>query len=388
MSRQVVKTEKWWIEYADGKRSLDVETSQSAYTLGFSNHEIIDAMAEQLKSVSRIIPYWTESHPAIDKLKDFIFKSSDGNWANLKWSTSGTSAVEAAIQCHDYYWHAETKTNKTKILSYTPVWHGTTYLTRGMNNRKQNVINSSRILNVDTPNWLKYEDRESEEARALYETELFFKQGDVGGVIFNPVAWFNGVMPFSKNWWFRLRELCDKYDVLMIVDDITACWGKCGGWQSFNAIGGGVKPDISTLGKAVTSGHAPFGITLHNERIHNRLNGLTYPYGHAWNPSMGAVAAMNKVTEIIIRDNLLEHTKTIEKRNIGMCERLGDKIAGFRTVGTFLAIDFHEDIPNEKYMSGGLSTKYRPNVLKITSPLIADDDYHLCLEEKISEILK
>lgn len=385
MKREIIKTEKWWIHYGDGTKALDVEQSQSAYTLGFSNHEIIDAMADQLKSVSRVIPYWTEYHPEIEKVQDSIFNTSNDNWRGIKYSTSGTSAVEAAIMVHDEYWHKEGAPHKTKIVSYTPVWHGTTYITRGLNNLKQNVLNSSRILNVHTPDWLKYEDRDAEEDRALSETEEYFKRGDVGGVIFNPVAWFHGVMPFSKNWWHALRELCDKYNVLMILDDITACWGKVGTWQSFTGIGDGVKPDISALGKAVTGGHAPFGITVYNERIYSKVPG--FMYGHAWNPSMGAVAAMNKTTEIIQRDNLLEHTKTIERKNIEMCERLGDRIAGYRSVGCFLAVDFHEDIPHEKYMSGGLSTKYRPYVLKITSPLIADDSYHAALEEKLENIL-
>lgn len=384
MSREIVKTEKWWIHYSDGSKALDVECSQSAYTLGFSNHEIIDAMAEQLKSVSRVIPYWDESHPEIEKLRQSVYGSGNDNWRAMKFMTSGTSAVEAAIAAHDEYW-AKEDPRKTKILSYTPVWHGTTYITRGLNNLKQNVLNSSRILNVDTPNWLKYEDRDLEEERALADTEEYFKQGDVGGVIFNPVAWFNGVMPFSKNWWHRLRELCDKYDVLMILDDITACWGKVGTWQSFTGIGDGVKPDISALGKSIAAGHAPFGLTVWNEKVFSRVP--MFMYGHAWNPSMGAVAAMNKTTDIIKRDGLLEHSNTVERKNIEMCQRLGDRIAGYRSVGCFLAIDFHEDIPHEKYMSGGLSTKYRPYVLKLTSPLIADDSYHAALEEKIENIL-
>lgn len=385
MSREVIKTEKWWIYYGDGSRALDIESSQSAYTLGFSNHEIADAIAEQLKSVSRVIPYWVEYHPEIEKLKNSVLGSADNNWVDIKFSTSGTSAVEAAIYANDYYWHAE-NSNKTKILSYNPVWHGTTYLTRGLNGLNRNIINSDRVLNVATPNWLKYEDREFEEERALFDTEIYFRQGDVGAVIFNPVAWFNGVMPYSKNWWHQLRELCDKYDVLMILDDITACWGKVGTWQSFTGIGDNVKPDISCLGKSVTGGHAPFGITVWNERVASRIK--TFNYGHAWNPSMGAVAAMNKTTEIIQRDNLLEHSKTIERKNLEMCQRLGDLIAGYRSVGCFLAVDFHEDISPEKYMSGGLSTKYRPYVLKVTSPLIADDSYHQALEEKIIQILE
>jgi len=63
MKRSVKRTHKWWIEYQDGTRAMDLEMSQSAYTLGFSNEEIIDDMADQLRTVSRVIPYWEEEQP-------------------------------------------------------------------------------------------------------------------------------------------------------------------------------------------------------------------------------------------------------------------------------------------------------------------------------------
>lgn len=380
--KEVVKTEKWWIHYKDGSRSLDLETSQSAYTLGFSNPEIIQSMYDQMSSVSRIIPYWLETTKEIQECKNFIL--STGNWSKLNWSTSGTSAVECAILMCDEYW-ASLGSKKTKLLSYAPVWHGTTYITRSLNNVKQNVLNSSRIINVDTPNWLKYEDREVEELRALKETEEHFKSGDVSGVIFNPVAWFNGIMPFSKYFWKSLRELCDKYDVLMIVDDITACWGKVGTWHSFTGIGDNVQPDISAMGKSIGAGHAPIGVTVCNKRVAEKT--MHMQYGHTWTPYMAAIAAINKTTEIIKRDVLLEKSKEIEIKNKNLCEFLSDKIASYRTCGAFLAIDLKNEIPKERYTFRGLSTKHRKNVIKITVPLIADDEYYHELQKKLVFIL-
>ena len=94
MSRRVSKTYKWWIEYEDGTRAMDLEMSQSAYTLGFSNEEIIDAMSDQLRSVSRVLPFWQEEHPSIQLAKSSIMDT--GKWSRIQWSVSGTSAVEAA----------------------------------------------------------------------------------------------------------------------------------------------------------------------------------------------------------------------------------------------------------------------------------------------------
>ena len=388
MSRRVSKTHKWWIEYEDGTRAMDLEMSQSAYTLGFSNEEIIDAMSDQLRSVSRVLPFWQEEHPSIQLAKSSIMDT--GKWSRIQWSVSGTSAVEAAIGMSDH-WHASQESShckKPKIISYTPVWHGTSYLTLGLSNPNIRAWNSSRCVNIPSPNWIYEKDRLVEEERALSQTESYMSKGNVGAVIFNPISYFNGIMPFSQWWWKELRSLCDEYNVNMICDDITACWGKCKEWHSYMSMGGGVKPDISALGKAITGGHAPIGITVANAKIASRLKNWTY--GHSWNPSMGAIAAINKVTQITKMDNLLGESNWIQEEHDQMCDRLllDGLIKSWRSYGCFCAIDLKKDLPHEHYIANGLSTKYRPNVIKITAPLIANEEYFNDLETSLRGLLK
>lgn len=385
MHRNVKSTYKWWIEYEDGSRSLDLEMSQSAYTLGFSNEKIINAMADQLRTVSRVTPYWRESHPAIEEAKHSICGS--GQWSTIQWSVSGTSAVEAAIGMSDHY-HASKGSNKPQIISYTPVWHGTSYLTLGLSNNRR-VWNSSRCVNIPTPTWKDEKDRHGSEKSALIETEKEIKRyGNVGAIIFNPVSYFNGIMPFSQWWWKEIRLLCDKHDVNMICDDITACWGKCKEWHSYMSMGGGVKPDISALGKAIAGGHAPIGVTVANQKIAQTLK--NWIYGHSWNPSMGAIAAINKVTEITKKRDLLGNANWIQEEHDQMCDRLllDGLIKSWRSYGCFCAIDLNKDLPQEHYIAKGLSTKYRPNVIKITAPLIANDEYFFDLEHALRGLLK
>ena len=385
MKRNVKKTHKWWIEYEDGSRAMDLEMSQSAYTLGFSNEEIIDAMSDQLRQVSRVIPYWEEDHPTIQEAKNSICGS--GKWSKIQWSVSGTSAVEAAIGMSDH-WHSSQGNDKPLIISYTPVWHGTSYLTLGLSNQGIRSWNSSRCVGIPSPTWIDEKDRQDEEIRALTETEHHMRNGNIGAVIFNPISYFNGIMPFSQWWWKKLRQLCDEYDVHMICDDITACWGKCKDWHSYMSMGSGVKPDISALGKAIASGHAPIGVTVANQKIATEMS--NWVYGHSWNPSMSAIAAINATTRITKRDNLIGNSNWIEDQHDQMCDRLlqDGKIVSWRSYGCFLAIDLVNDIPQEHYIAKGLSTKYRPNVIKITAPLIANEEYFNDLETSLRGLLE
>jgi putrescine aminotransferase len=234
--------------------------------------------------------------------------------------------------------------------------------------------------------WFKLPEREEEELRCLKETEEYLKQGNVGGIIFNPVAWFNGFSPFSNNFWVQLRKLCNEYDSLMIVDDVMSCWGKLGSWYSYETFEGHVKPDIIAIGKSMTSGLVPIGAAMCNKKVAEKIRHMKY--GHTWCPYMGAIGAINKTIEIIQRENLLDKAITIQKHNEEMCESFGDKIRSYRALGCFLAIDLHTDIPQDKYISKGLSTRYREKVIKITSPLIADQEYHIELKKKLNFILR
>jgi adenosylmethionine-8-amino-7-oxononanoate aminotransferase len=385
LKKEVNLTKKWWIYYKDGSRTMDLEMSQSAYTLGFSNEEIIDAMADQLRQVSRVIPYWEESNSAIEEAKNSI--GGSGEWSKLQWSVSGTSAVEAAIGMSDH-WHSSQGNDKPLIISYTPVWHGTSYLTLGLSNQGIRSWNSSRCVSIPSPTWIDKKDRQDEEIRALTETEHHMRNGNIGAVIFNPISYFNGIMPFSQWWWKKLRSLCDEYNVNMICDDITACWGKCKDWHSYMSMGGGVKPDISALGKAIAGGHAPIGVTVANKKIAKEMS--NWVYGHSWNPSMGAIAAINKVTQITKKRDLLGNAHWIQEEHDQMCDRLllDGLIKSWRSYGCFCAIDLVKDIPQEHYIAKGLSTKYRPNVIKITAPLIADEEYFNDLETSLRGLLE
>jgi adenosylmethionine-8-amino-7-oxononanoate aminotransferase len=123
-----------------------------------------------------------------------------------------------------------------------------------------------------------------------------------------------------------------------------------------------------------------------NKKVAEKITHMMY--GHTWSPYMGAVGAINKTIEIIQRENLLDKATIIQKHNEEMCESFGDKIRSYRALGCFLAIDLHTDISQDKYISKGLSTRYREKVIKITSPLIADQEYHTELKKKLNFILR
>lgn len=381
----VEKTEGHYV-YVEGKKLLDY-THSIAFTLGYSNEEIIDGIASELRNVSRSqIPrgYTTES---IEEVSTWLCET--GDWAGYAWSVTGTGAVECAIGMNDTYWQQKEKFDKRKIISFTSVWHGTSYLTKAMGLPHRYIWNSDRLEHIKLPSWRYIENRDEEEAKTLKQLADKFESDheSIGCIIFDPVPWFETAQ-FSETWWKTVRKLCDDYNVLMIVDDVATGFGKLGSIHSHTVVGGGVQADISALGKSITAGMAPLSATVCNKKVRDVI-GNYLEYGHTYCPYMGGIGAMKALKTIFERDKILERVPTIN----GLLNKMGDDfierglIQSYRTAGVMMAMDLTESFQAQKQTQFGLSGKLKsiPNI-NIAAPLNTDEEYMHELTTKFSNI--
>ena len=372
---KITKQEKYWI-YSDGGRSLDILAGGSAFTLGYCNNEIIDAMSDELKMISRCqshLGYVSDSTKLASKTLCDL-----GGFDGLIYAVTGTGAVEVAIAVQDAYWKSRNK-DRPKIISFTPVWHGTSMITQELSGFPAYV--SGRVVPLPLPDWHQIKDREEAEDIVLKQvTESI--DDNVGSIIFDPCPWFTGTKAFSARWWKKIREVCDENDILMIVDDIALCWGKCNAWYSFQSLGEGVQPDINIVGKSITAGHAPLSAAMFSRKLSFHLkNRADIFYGHTVQPYMGGIAALLKTHEIIERDSLIAKSKVVRSRLSRLAMRY---VYNHRVCGTFLAIDLPKGTLINKLNKFGLSGRILDrDVLKICAPLIADDEYFEELQDKL-----
>lgn len=372
---KIEKTSGNHLYTSSGDELLDY-TYSIAFTLGYSNEEIIDEIYNELKKVSRCqMPrgYTTDS---IEEVADWLCET--GDWAGYAWSVTGTGAVECGISMNDTYWSNLKNHKKSKIVSFTYSWHGTSYLTKGIGVPVFQQWTSERLIHIDQPSWRYIEERDQRESEAINKLLMAIEANpeEIGCIIFDPVPWFQ-TNQFSENWWLTIRKICDENDILMITDDVATGFGKMGAIHTHTVNGGGVQPDISCLGKAITAGHAPLSAAVCNSKVKDVIKN-SFDYGHTYCPYMGGIGAMRAVKKIYERDKILERVPKINSNLNKMADKLLNQglIRSYRSAGVMMSLDLTENFQAQKQHQFGLSGKLAEvKNLYLCAPLNSDEKY-------------
>ena len=374
LSKKVTKTEKYWVHY-DQQKHLDIQCGNSAYILGYNDTDILDAMRNL--DVNFIRGNSGESETLNDKLIDYICKK--GNWSAVAWAVSGSDAVEAAIAMNDSYWqHLGFYHKKTKIISFSPGYHGTTMLAKHLRGDYP-YLNRAEI--IPAPSWKNIDERDVAEQQVLNIVKKKLENTpDVGCIIMETMPWMFEISPYSQNWWKTIRKLCNEYGILMILDDVALCWGKMGtmfGWENSS-----IQPDITALGKSLTAGYSPLGAAACNKKVYDVLSQHSWDHGHTWSPNMQGVAAAIAATEKI--ENSLPKISNIRKEIESIGRKLGFNVRG---EGLFVCYETPKNISLAELSSAGLAATIPGSFcIKMVVPLIADLEYFDTLKTNLQKI--
>ena len=358
---EVTKTEQYWIHTNHGKL-LDTICGSMTYIYGYSNDYILDKMYEQQKQISYLDFKHNEICKSSDKLTNLLCQ--EGQFAGVGYAVSGSDGVECAIAMNNQYWK-ELKQNKPKIISFTPGYHGATYLNRAFRNEEEGpAVVVERTTEKNTLDKVEY---------------LLDNCKDIGAVIMESIPWANGINPWSERWWKSIRDITIKYNANLIVDDVMGGMGKLG--HRFSHTRYDIQPDIVVLGKSLTGGYAPLSCACAVERIANLISDK-WSYGHTWQPNMAGVGAALAVWDLFdtqLIDNINHRMNILAKSLI-------DKqlIVDYNTIGLITSMKLSSPITSDVFLKNGLTGG--PSVkhsITICTPLTADDEYFAELESRL-----
>lgn len=358
--RIIVKGDGVYVEDIDGNRIVDGVAGLWSVNAGYGRKEIVDAITAQ----ATLLPYYsafkgTTTPPPIALSARLIGMLQPEGMKKVFFSSGGSDAVETALKLARQYWKIVGQRDRYKFISLRQGYHGTHFGGMSVNGapnfRRPYEPALPGCIQIDTP-WLyrnPYTDdpeQLGELCAQLLEREIIAQGADtVAAFIAEPVQGAGGVIVPPANYWPRVREICDKYDVLLIADEIVTGFGRSG--QLFGCRLWGVKPDIMCLAKGLTSGYQPLGATTINERIADAftrdtssMSAIYHAYTYSGHPVACAagLAALDLVESDGQPENahregsyLLERLKAFEDRypNVG----------NVRGIGLMVAIDMVAD---------------------------------------------
>ncbi|HWZ61097.1 MAG TPA: aspartate aminotransferase family protein [Gemmatimonadaceae bacterium] len=344
-----------WIEDAQGRRYLDAAGGAYVVNVGHGVREIADAMAAQAAQLAYVNGTAFTSEP-VEALADLIAARSPGDLDRVYFLMSGSEAVEAALKLARQYWVESGRPAKRTILALSPSYHGNTLLALSVSKRGhyQSIFRDwlVPVPRVPAPYSYRCECRgmgapcPACDGTALEAALIAEGPDSVAAFIAEPIGGSStGASVPGPEYWRTIRRICDRYDVLLIADEILTGVGRTGTWSAIESYG--VVPDLMVLGKGVAGGAAPLSALVAPERIVDVLARGTGALMHAQTFSHHPVSCAAGVATLEYLD---AHDLVAQSARMGVVlhEALGElrglpHIGDVRGKGLLAGVEFVED---------------------------------------------
>jgi adenosylmethionine-8-amino-7-oxononanoate aminotransferase len=352
---RIVRGEGCWLIDANGKRYLDAVGGAYVANLGHSNPEIADALAQQARQFG-YLSGTAFTHGPVEELATELAATLPGELDTLYFLSSGSEAVEAALKLARQYWVESGKPQKHRIIALAPAYHGATLL----------ALSASAREHYKTPfrEWLvdvyripasypyrcacRGQDPTCSVCSGAVLEEAIQRLGPerVAAFIAEPVGGSSTGASTPRAEYFRhVREICDRYEVLFIADEILCGAGRTGTWWAIEPYG--AAPDIMTLGKGISGGYAALSAMAAPRRIVDVIAQGSGSFLHAQTFAHHPVACAAGVAAV----RYLKRHKLVER-----CAKMGEvlhrRLAAVRDLphvgdvrgrGLLAGIEFVED---------------------------------------------
>ncbi len=301
----MVRGEGPWVWDSRGRRYLDGLSGLFVVQAGHGRRELAEAAAAQAEQLA-YFPLWSYAHPSAIELAERLAGLAPGNINRVFFTGAGSEAVESAWKLARQYFRATGQPGRYKVLSRAIAYHGTTMgalSITGLPGIKEPfeplVPGSVRVANTNFYRAPEHGDDPVAFGRWAaddIERHIVMEGPDsVAAVFLEPVQNSGGCFPPPPGYFERVREICDRYGVLLVSDEVICAFGRLGAW--FGADRYGYQPDMITCAKGLTSGYSPLGALLVDDRLMEPFLDGTTTFAHGFtfggHPVSAAVALAN-----------------------------------------------------------------------------------------------
>jgi adenosylmethionine-8-amino-7-oxononanoate aminotransferase len=351
----IVKGEGPYIWDEHGRRYLDGLSGLFVVQAGHGRTELAEAAARQASELA-FFPLWSYAHPQAVELAERLAELAPGDLNRIFFTTGGGEAVETAWKVAKQYFKLTGKPLKHKVISRSIAYHGTPHgalSITGIPAAKQMfeplVPGAFRAANTNFYRAPEHgDDLERFGQWAADQIAIAIENegpDTVAAVFLEPVQNSGGCFPPPPGYFQRVREICDRYDVLLVSDEVICAFGRLG--YTFGADRYGYQPDIITCAKGLTSGYSPIGAMIATDRIMEPFlqgtNTFSHGYTFGGHPVSSAVAMAN--LDIFDREKLNQKVLDNEGAFRATLEKLLDLplVGDVRGDGFFYGIELVKD---------------------------------------------
>lgn len=380
----IASAEGCWLVEASGRRLFDAGSGHSCVNLGYANAELIEAAARSYATLA----YCSPEHRCrpVETLAQTLSERLGGGY-RIRYAATGGGANELAIEIARRFWRHRGQPAKRRIIAFDRAYHGSTgsasfasgpgILQSPLADRSAEFIHARGARDATAG-----VTRSLEEIRAGLEAQITEAgAASIAAIIVEPVAFAGGVVVPPPGFLEMLAEAGRRHDILLIVDEVITGFGRSGRWFAFQHAEG-VRPDIVTMGKGITSAYFPLAAAAVDERIFETF----LPAGQAMSKvitmaghPVGCDIAL-KVIGIMERDGLVE---AVARNAAGPLATLASLrgtpgLREVRSLGHMRGLEFTEAAKAEavahRCYEAGVLVLQAGNLIRINPPLVASPE--------------
>lgn len=368
----IEKAEGVYIYDSTGKKYIDFSSQLMNVNIGHGNQRITDAVVKQMKQVSYVQPGMvTESRAELGKM---IAEITPAGLTKSFFTLGGSEAIENAIKLARMY------TGRHKIITHYQSYHGATYgaMTAGGDPRKFAADSQQmpNMVHVENPYFYRCPWSSStieecgERAAAHLERIIKFENPNaIAAILFEGESGSSGCIKYPPMYLKKVREICDKYGILLIDDEVMSGFGRTG--KMFAIEHHGVSPDIMCLAKGITSGYLPLGAMVVSDKIAAHYNDIPLALGLTYSAHSVSCAAAVENLKILQEERMTENAVEMGKYIEEQMELLKSKhpsIGDFRNTGLLGCIEL---VKNRKTKEPITPWNAAPNEMEVTNKMNA-----------------
>ena len=332
-ARIITRADGVYLTDSEGNHILDGMAGLWCVNIGYGRGELADVAARQMRELPFYNTFFMTSHAPVIALAAKIAELAPAHLNHVFFAGSGSEANDTNIRMVRTYWAQKGKPSKSIIISRKNAYHGSSVGSGSLGGmtpmHEQGGLPIPDIHHINQPNWWAEggtstpEDFGLQRAQELEQAILEMGEDRVAAFIAEPIQGAGGVIVPPSTYWPEIQRICDKYEILLIADEVICGFGRTGEWFGSTTVG--IKPDIMTIAKGLSSGYQPIGGSIVSDEVAEVMNACEFNHGYTYSghPVASAVALEN--LRIMEDENILDHVRNVAAPALAeMWHGLGD----------------------------------------------------------------
>ena len=332
-ARIITRANGVYLHDSEGNEILDGMAGLWCVNIGYGRAELADVAAQQMKQLCYYNTFFQTTHVPAIALAQKIAELTPDKLNHIFFASSGSEANDTNIRLVRTYWATKGKPEKKIIISRKNAYHGSSVGSGSLGGmtpmHEQGGLPIPDIIHINQPNWwAEGGDKCPEEfgiAKAKELEEVIMGQGEnrIAAFIAEPIQGAGGVIIPPNTYWPEIQRICDKYEILLIADEVICGFGRTGNWFGSQTMG--IKPHIMTIAKGLSSGYQPIGGSIVCDEVAEVIGSGEFNHGYTYSghPVASAVALEN--IRLLEEENILDHVRKVAAPALKeMWHNLGD----------------------------------------------------------------